>query len=93
MNNKLLIREAFSLLWLADTVLTMAFVDKHGLAAEANPLMRAVIEHGGMHMFMLVKLAVLALYLSVSRHMRMELHIILCAIMVLVVCMGVGVLL
>ena len=55
MNRKLFI--LFSLMWLADTIFTLMFVQKYGIEAEANPLLRYVMETGGMVSFCGVKLA------------------------------------
>ena len=35
-------------MWLADTIFTLMFIQKYGIEAEANPLLRYVIEIGGM---------------------------------------------
>jgi hypothetical protein len=50
----------FSLLWLLDTVFTTIFVRDLGLEAEANPLIRNVIEFWGFSGFWLLKALILS---------------------------------
>lgn len=78
----------FSGLWAADTLLSLKFVGELGTQAEANPLMRWVMETQGMHGFLLVKVLVLALWLGIGKKASTEIHVCLCAIMTLVVTMG-----
>lgn len=73
---------AFASLWLLDTAATVVFVQVHGLSMEANPLMRGLIDAGGIASFVMVKAAVLALWLFVHRHANIWLHYALVAVMV-----------
>jgi Domain of unknown function (DUF5658) len=50
----------FSWLWLLDTVFTTLFVSELGLEAEANPLIRNVIEFWGFGGFWLLKALILS---------------------------------
>lgn len=88
MKNRLL--ATFSCLWAADALLSLKFVGELGTQAEANPLMRWVMETQGMHGFLLVKALVLALWLGIGKKASTEIHVCLCAIMALVVTMGIG---
>lgn len=83
--NKELLMFWFIVLWMADIVLTYGFVSKHGIQAEANPLMRYVIQHGGWEVFALVKVAVAVFWVAVAKHAHILIHAALVAIMVVVV--------
>lgn len=87
--SKELLTLAFSGLWIADAIVTAAFVNKHGLEMEANPVVRWVMEQwsvGGLFMF---KFVVLAFWISVAQKAHWGIHAALNVIMAIVVCMGV----
>lgn len=64
MNNKIKWMVAMSVLFLLDGVATAVFVEKLGIHAEANPIVRGVVtDHGALGLFAM-KAAALALYWS-----------------------------
>jgi hypothetical protein len=87
-DKKAFLSALFSGLWAADALLTLKFVGEQGLQAEANPLMRLLLEAQGMYGFLLVKALVLAFWLAVGKKASTEIHVCLCAIMALVVTMA-----
>jgi hypothetical protein len=87
--SKLLLTLTFGILHVADAVVTGAFVNKHGLDMEANPLMHYIIANygfGGMFMF---KFVTLALWVCVAQKAHWGIHAALNVIMFIVVCMGI----
>lgn len=87
--SKTLLTLTFGCLWIADAIATAAFVNKHGLEMEANPVVRWVMEQwsvGGLFMF---KFVVLAFWISVAQKAHWGIHAALNVIMAIVVCMGV----
>lgn len=52
----------WSWLWIADTLLTLTFVQHLGVEFEANPIMRWLIETAGPAGFMMVKLALMVMW-------------------------------
>ena len=86
---EILPRILFMALWFADTLVTVLFVSLLGVEAEANPVMRSLIENYGLIAFVLVKLGVLAFWFTVASHIKWWLNSILCIIMTPVVIMGI----
>jgi hypothetical protein len=87
--SKELLTLTFSMLWVADAITTAAFVNKHGLEMEANPIVRWVMEQwsvGGLFMF---KFVVLAFWISVAQKAHWGIHVALNVIMAVVVYMGI----
>lgn len=78
----------FIVLWIMDCIATIVFVSQHGITAEANPLMRITIDHGGMFGFMAVKAIVLIPLIGLHKHIRSWIYAGLIAIMIPVVYMG-----
>lgn len=56
------LRISLSFLWMLDTIFTVIFVNLAGLDVEGNPLMRLAFIHTGNVGFVLIKLAVIALF-------------------------------
>lgn len=79
---------AFSALWLLDTAATVGFVMQAGVAAEANPVMRAAMVAWGLDGFAIVKAGILGFWLCLSHRVHVGIHAALVAVMVPVVFMG-----
>lgn len=80
----------FSGLWSADTICTLVFTHYEGTIAEANPVMRYIMEQHGMFAFVLTKAVVLMFYLLFREHIREWMHAVLILIMTIVVYFGLG---
>ncbi len=78
----------FAALWVVDAAATVKFVSDYGSEAEANLLMRALIDSSGLTAFAFAKAAALGLWLSVHNHASPWLHVALLMVMVPVVTAG-----
>jgi len=70
MNNstfRLILLLIFLWLWMLDTAFTLVFVTKHGLMAEANPIMRELLNMGYGY-FVVVKAALATLIAMIHEH-------------------------
>lgn len=87
--SKLLLTLSFGILHMADAIVTGAFVNKHGLEMEANPLMYYIIANYGFGGMFIFKFATLALWIMVAQKAHWGIHAALNVIMLIVVCMGI----
>lgn len=87
--SKELLTLAFSGLWIADAIATAAFVNKHGLEMEANPIVRWVMEQWSVGGLFMMKFVVLAFWIAVANRAHWGIHAALNVIMAIVVCMGI----
>jgi hypothetical protein len=78
----------FAAMWLIDTTATVTFVALHGISAEANPLMRALIEGAGIAAFAITKAGLLAFWLSLQQRAPITAHIVLFVVMLPVTVMA-----
>lgn len=83
-----MLNAVFAATWVADTVLTLMFTGMHGVAAEANPIMRWVLVELGVMGFVGIKAATLGLWLSVSQYAPRWISWALVVIMLPVVYLG-----
>ena len=79
----------FTVLWVADLLLTVQFVGVHGLRAEANPIMRWALGTCGVAGFATLKMVALYFWLCVEKYGPLILNVLLTLIMVPVVYLGV----
>lgn len=77
-----------SALWIADIVTTCTFVQMYGVETEANSVMRWVLESNGLPGFVVVKLAVLLLWLSLQRFIATWVQVVLIIVLIPVIGMN-----
>lgn len=78
----------FSLFWLADTVFTLMFVGALGLEAEANPLVRGLMQRFGPMGLITFKVAAIIPLVAIHRHVPTWVYSALILIMLPVVYFG-----
>ncbi len=76
-------------LWVSDTIATCVFVSVGGVELEANPIMHWLIAEHGLYAFILTKLIILALWLSLANKIHWVIHAALGVILFPIVCMGI----
>lgn len=87
MNSKILL-VIFILLWVLDTLFTTLFVDRLGLEAEANPIIRFIIQNYGFVSFLIFKFVVLIPIILLRHHVSNWILVLLNLIMFPVVILG-----
>ena len=78
----------FAVLWTLDTLFTILFTMKNGMAMEANPLMRALLEGYGYEGFIIVKAGIGLFACSLWKHFPSWISIAINILMLGVVSLG-----